>query len=62
MARQLLSLMALAFLLCALPGCGSGGGEATFEETTAQTPEEVQEAQDYEEMLRKQEQENFKKK
>ncbi|QDV81728.1 hypothetical protein [Stieleria sp.] len=62
MARKLLSLMALACFLCAVPGCGTGGGEAAFEETSAQTQEEIQEAEDYGEMMRKQELENFKKK
>ena len=47
MARKLLSLMALACFLCTVPGCGPGGGEAAFEETSAQTEEEIQEAEDY---------------
>ena len=62
MAHKLLSVLALASLLCVVPGCGSGGGQASFEETDAQSQDEVQEAEDYGEMLRKQEQENFKKK
>ncbi|WP_182871376.1 hypothetical protein [Stieleria mannarensis] len=62
MTRSLLCVIALACVVFVVPGCGRGSGEATIEDTTAQTPEEVQEAEDYEEMLRKQEQENFKKK
>ena len=36
------------------PGCGGGGGEATYEGGSAQTAEEIQEAEDYMESLEQQ--------
>lgn len=48
MCRQLSFAICFTACLFCLPGCGGGGGEAEFTPSTAQTPEEIQEAEDYE--------------
>lgn len=54
MTRIALSSFALLVALALLPGCGGGGGEATFEPSMSQTPAEIQAAADYEKSMQEQ--------
>lgn len=49
------SLAALfLFAFCVVPGCGTNAPEFDESKTTAQTDEEIQEAEDYSKMLEEQ--------
>jgi hypothetical protein len=60
MLRSFLLCAALMIGLSCLPGCGGGGTEAEFAPSAAQTPEEIQEAADYEAEMKRVEQETYK--
>lgn len=59
MLRAIACSVIMVSFFCFLPGCGGGGSEPVFEESLTQTAEEVSEAEDYEAMLKKQDQDDF---
>ena len=60
MLRNLSTLFLALCLVPAVVGCTGGGGEAKFDPSSVeeQSAEELQEAEDYEEMMKKQAAEN----
>ena len=54
MVRYFPSVLVLLVSLCCLPGCAPSGGEAEFVPSASQTPEELQEEEEYNKMMEEQ--------
>ncbi len=61
MTRYLLACTCLFACLLCLPGCGAGSTEPVFEESAAQTPQEVAAEEDYMKQMQQQQTDTYGK-